>query len=261
MELLRQPWHLRVHVTGHDEAFEIYQYLSKLVDVILCVFEQHDNRPHIHMIFDERKLSKSRVFQKFKEQFPHIKGNQMFACQDVTKVKKKKGLDEPEGGDIEKAKAYLCKGVSVDETPVVVGETKVDVDFYHTQYWKRFMELRASSNREVNMGCQNDSSLVVKAKSKNWSERVYDEIIVKYQNECICINKFQLSNHDKEKYDLARRKIFRYMMKCLGKSVKKISGRIIEELWKGFMNAIVQNTGTEDEANAYSDKIFDTLIQ
>lgn len=256
-------WHLRVHLESREEAFNVYQYLISIVDVILCVFEQHDNRPHIHMLFDETKLSKSRVIQKLLEKFPGIKGNASYSCQDVTKAKKKKGVDEPEGGDIEKAKAYLCKGVSVSETPIVIGETNVDVDFYHIQYWNRFLELKAK-NKEVNMGCQNDSSLVVKAKSKSWTEKVYDEINVKFKKEIGVIVNYQLiyrpSDSEHEMYYEARRDIFRHMMLCLGKSVKKLSSRIIEEIWQGFMNAIIQNSDNVEAKNAYSDKLFNSIV-
>lgn len=258
-------WHLRIHIADQEQACDVYQYLITICDVVLCVFEQHDNRPHIHMLFNERKVTQSTVIQKLKKRFPFIHGNGAYSCQDVTKLKKKKRQDEPESGDPEKAKNYLCKGASINEMPIVIGHTDVDIEKYHNDYWTRYLELKSNGNHEVNMGCQNDSSLVSKAKSKSWSERVFDDVVEKYQSQCMCITQFQLiyrpSDYEKEMYDKSRKEIFRYMMKCLGKAVKKINHKIIEELWSGFINAIIQNSGNEESANAYSDKLFDNLIK
>lgn len=252
-------WHLRIHCISYTPQ-ELYQYLNTICIVVLCVFEQHDNRPHIHMLFEEGALTKSTINQKLVKQFPLLKGNGCYSFSDAEKVVKKKSLGDEDGRSVEKALAYLCKGASVDEMPNVIGQTKVDVEKYHNDYWLLFLELKTKG--KVNTGCQNDS--LPKVKSKTWTERVYDEITKIYVCECQAIVNYQLlykpTDFEKADYDKSRMIIFRYMMKCFGKAVKKISEKIIVEIWDGFMNAIVQNSGNAEAADKYSDKLFNSII-
>lgn len=246
-------WHLRIHC-DHYGSTDLYQYLNTICSVVLCVFEQHDNRPHIHMVFNEGGITKSRVVQKMLERFPLLKGNGAYSCSHVEKMKKKKV------GDAEKALAYLCKGIDKDTLPVVVGKTEIDVAMYHERYW----QVNEMIKEEVNMGCQNDSSSDVKKKPKDWSSRTYAYMETYLKDDIDVIRNHQLlyrvNDSEKKAYENAQRNIFRCMMKCLGQAVKKLSPRIIEELYQGFMNAICQNSENLEIGDAYSDKIFNSLI-
>lgn len=252
---MSELWHLRVHLEDYTSE-EIYYFLVKCCEVILCVYESHNNRPHIHVLFKETLVTKSTIIQKLVKQFPKIKGNGMYSCSKTDKLKKK-GV-----GDDEKAKCYLCKGTDKDTLPNVVGKTQIDIQQYHNDYWLYNTALKASN--EVNMGCQNDPSLLVKAKSKtkSWSEKVYEEMQKMYESE---VNTIKLYYRDVKPsdelvklYDESRRALFRHMMKSLGKNVKKINENIIKDLFNGFINAIVQDDDIAGER--YSDKLFNSLI-
>lgn len=53
--------------------------------------------------------------------------------------------------------------------------------------------------------------------------------------------------------------VFRLMMQCLGRGSKKLSMKIIEELFDGLINSMVQ---TDVEAGeAYSDCIYDQIYE
>lgn len=252
---MSELWHLRIHL-GEYKSEEIYNFLVTCCDVILCVFESHNNRPHIHTLFKETLVTKSTVIQKLVKQFPSIKGNGNYSCSKTDKLKKK-GV-----GDDEKAKCYLCKGEGSETLPVIIGDTKIDYKQYHADYWLANSVLKAKS--EVNMGCQNDPSLFVKAKSKtkSWSEKVYGEMLEIYEVEVNTIilyyDDVKPSDELIRLYDESRRILFRYMMKCLGKNVKKINENIIRDLWQGFLNAILQ--GHESAGEKYSDKLFNSLV-
>lgn len=256
---MSELWHLRIHLHESVSSTDIYTFIAKRCEVIICVFEQHDNRPHLHILFKETDVTKSTIIQNLVKQYPWIKGNGSYSCSKTDKLKKKKVGDD-EKGDDEKAKCYVCKGANKEEMPIVVGKCLIDYKDYHFKYW----QVNAELTEKVNMDCQNGSSLVTKAKSKTktWSERTYDEIRKKYEVECNTIITYYQDVKPSDvlvtQYDLSRRIIFRYMMKCLGQNVKKINENIIRDLWSGFMNSIIQSD--EISGQNYSDKLFNALI-
>jgi hypothetical protein len=163
-------------------------------------------------------------------------------------------------GDDEKAKSYVCKGESNLILPTVIGISKIDVKAYHTKYW----EVNAQVIKEVNMDCQNGSSLITKAKTKTktWTEKVCIDILEKFQPECNTIHSYHIDVKPSDSliasYKKSHQDIFLYFFKCLGKGAKKINETIIRDMFAGVMNFIISQN---DEAhNAYGLKMYKGLF-
>lgn len=240
---MEELYHFRLHYEPYNLS-EILEYIKSKADVLICVHETA-TRNHIHtvLIF---KQTKSTFFQQFLKKYSEYKGNKSYSCE---KVKKKDDMI-----------AYCCKGLSSDILPeVLIKSDDICVVDYHTQYWK--VNAIVMEKKEVNMGCQNGSSLVSKAKSKSWSERVFEQIQDELSSECDVIisynNGFKLTDSEQQLLIEAKRKVFRMVVRCLGKSVKKINENIIRDLYSGFINSILQKD--ETAGNAYADKLFNAF--
>lgn len=237
-------WHFRVHFGEYDYV-DIVKFMTDNADVACSVLEKDDcNRPHIHTVITGFKQTQSTFRQKFKKLFPKIDGNEGYALHKKD--------------DIDAQLRYCMKGPSIDKQPfILVCRKDVNSVELHEAYWKEFMRLR-TQNKGVNMGCQNDPSLNTKAKSKTWTERTYEEIMLKCVNDVnVIITYWTIINpcdRDTNEYTLARMSVFRYMMRCLGKSAKKISSKICKEIFDGFINGIVQTNVTAGDN--YSDDLF-----
>lgn len=247
---MSELFHLRIHL-GEISQNDIYKFLSEKCEVIICVFESHDNRPHLHILFKETKITKSAVIQGLLKNFPSLKGNGAYSCSKTDKMKKKKV------GDDEKAIAYLCKGENRETMPILVGVSTIDIELYHNKYWEVNDHVKA-----VNMGCQNGSAVTQSKKTKSWSEKVYDQMKELYEVEINTIIGYHLdtrpSDYLQKKYDESRQILFCYMMKCLGKGVKKLNENIIRDLWSGILNAILQED--EEAGPKYALTLFTQLI-
>jgi len=254
-------WHLRIHLSeykkelGYDEKF--YTFISQRSELVICVYEQHDNRPHLHMLFKETNVTKSTVIQNLLKQFPLLVGNGSYSCSKTDKMKKKKV------GDDEKAKAYVCKGENKDVLPVIVGVSQIDIKAYHDKFWEVNEKVKsASSNRtEVNSGF-----LVSKAKSKTWMDKVKDEIFENYEVECNTIRTYvrdlKPSEELTKQYKLSHKTVFRHYYKSYGKLVKGFDDNVIRKNWNGIYDSIlaVDEIAHNNKADNVHKALFPHLI-
>lgn len=250
---MAELWHLRIHLPEGISGETFYTFLGQRCEVIICVFEQHDNRPHLHILFKESGITKSTIIQNLLKKYPMLKGNGCYSCSKTDKMKKKKV------GDDEKAKAYVCKGESNTVMPIVIGLCKIDVKAYHTKYW----EVNAEIMEKVNMDCQNGSFSVLKAKSKTktWTEKVCEDIIHIYEIECNTICAYYADAKPSEllfnQYKESHKILFLYFFKCMGKGAKKMNENILRDMFAGIINYITEKN---DVANAgYGSKLYKGL--
>lgn len=238
-------WHFRLHYEDCS-LNEIVDFMKSRAEVVVIV-KEIASRPHIHAVITRFNQTKSTFVQQFLNKFPMFNGNGSYSCSKKN--------------DLEAQIRYCCKGQSKETDPEVLHciET-IDWRVYHEKYWEENLLLKAKSE-EVNKGCQNDPSLVLKVKSKTWTEKVYDELHVQFPEHIITIQTFQLlykpTDKERQVYEDSRKVIFRYVMKAFGKSAKKISNRIIQEIFDGFINGFIQLHG--DAGDKYSDKIYNQI--
>lgn len=120
-------------------------------------------------------------------------------------------------------------------------DENIDANFYHLEYWKENSLLKAKSN-EVNTVLQKDPSLVLKTKSKTWTDRTFDEIQEKCKDEIRIIRGYRIlynpTEAEKRKDDIAQAAIFELMIRCLGRGAKKMNNNILFDMFTGFINGI-----------------------
>jgi len=220
-------FHLRI--TYKEENLNlIIKFIVDNADSLVIVHEVSVNKvPHIHCVLNGFKQTKSTFIQKFTKLFPSLAGNQSYMC-----VKKK---------DREAQLRYCCKGYENISPDVRYKDKNIDVDFYHLEFWKENLLLKAKS-KEVNMGLQKDSSLVLKTKSKTWTEKTFEEIQDKCKDEIRIIRGYKLlynaSESEKRKEEIAQAAIFELMLRCLGRGAKKMNNNILFDMFNGFINGI-----------------------
>lgn len=239
-------WHLRLHTHCLGDLSEFASFLRKYNTVYLMAKEIGEKqKEHLH-IYVKPHTNKSTMIQQLKRQYPKIDGNKDYSCRKITETP-------------ENFVKYCCKGENKNTQPcILVNDGHFDIVENHKQFWLKNDELKSQG---VNMGCQNDPPK--KVKTLSWTEKVYLQIQTKYQNEISIIQAYAANPLKKSDFEIAeetnaRRVIFRHMMKCFGKTVKKLNGNIVTDTFCGFMNAIIQENDVAGEK--YSDKMFDHLI-
>lgn len=239
--------HLRIHtdVINNDiEKFVTFLRSKSETHLVVKELGSKNKREHLHCVFISNKTVSTFRQQLIKE-YPGIAGKQNGAYS-LAAVK-----------DYNSMLQYCCKGEDGNKPCVMYSKDDINTDNLYVKYW----EVNASLKKtEVNMGCQNGSS-VLKAKSKSWTEKVYEEIRTDFEVECNTIITFTMDTHPsdllRQQYIDSKKTIFRHMMRCLGKSAKKINENIVGDLFRGFINGIVQSD--TEAGNAYSDRLFNNL--
>jgi len=233
-------FHFRI-TYGDSDLEALIKFIYDNANVVIIVHEVSlGGVPHIHCILDGFTQTKSTFFQQFKKLFK-LNGNEHFMC------KKKNDRDAQ--------LRYVCKGTCEeipDGWPDVRYFSKLEnalprykgedfYKYYHRWYWTENVLLKAKSN-EVNMGLQKDSSLVLKTKSKSWTDKTFDEIQLKCQDEIRIIRGYRAlynpTDSERNKMEIAESAIFLLMMRCLGKAAKKFSNHTLFEMFNGFLNGI-----------------------
>lgn len=228
---------------GNNSAKLVSDWLLTKSDLYICVREVgKQNNPHIHAVLAFTKITESSFRQGLKKQF-NVNGNSGFSLEKIKK-------------DLQSSIRYCCKGES--ETPyskpdVLHCKSDIDVAHLNAEYWDFVMEQKQKREQVIDdLTCTVKS--VVKKRAKTWSERVVDVLKNEHTDVCEIIRTYvnqpikYLSDDEIECYDEARAKVFEIMMKHLGMGCKKLSHRIVEELYEGFINSIVQqddNVGAE----------------
>lgn len=236
--------HLRVH-TEHLEILTFVEFLKTKSDLVLVVKEigKKEKREHLHILLTPQKTL-STFRQQLLKQYPVIKGNGAYSLETV------KNEDS--------MVKYCCKGED-GKMPNVVFNKGIDIDNEFKLYWEKNNELKSSSG--VNMGCQNASPKKVRVPT--WSEKVFNEILTEFEPEVNTIVTHQLlckpTDFELKQYEESKRILFRFVLKSLGKSVKKLDDNILRSLFNGIINAVI-NTN-EQAGNKYADKLFDKIYK
>lgn len=233
-------WHFRVHYEPYKPQ-EIIDFLVERAEVMIAVRETA-SRPHLHAVLTKFNQTKSTFCQQFLNKFPALNGNGSYSC-----AKK---------DDMQAQIRYCSKGESKETMPEVL-HSQVDVEDYHKRYWEENDLLKEATN-ERNKGLQKDTSSVPKAKSKTWTEKVYGEINEIYKSEIDVIKNYWLLDRpmveEVKAYTIARVTLFRYMMRCFGKAAKKVNNRIVQDIFDGFINGLIQQD--EKAGEKYSDQLY-----
>lgn len=234
-------FHLRIHLDKIDFK-DILEFIKEKCKIVLLVKELGE-RPHLHSIVSFNQ-TKSTFCQQMLKKFPVIKGNGSYSC---VSVKKKDELVH-----------YLLKGNDKDTLPdVIVNSANLDVKQYHTEYWEVNQKIVSG-----NKGLQKDTEIVVKKKSPSWSEKVFTEFCVDNSEHYIAIQTFHMiykpTDFEKEAYNKSCLVLYKHMLRCLGKSRKKLSDFIKRDIYNGFINAIVSENDTAFDV--YCEKDFKKVI-
>lgn len=244
---MSELWHLRIHL-GEIEPKSFYDWLVTRCEVIVCVYEAHDNRPHLHILFKEKDITKSTIIQSMLKKYDTLKGNGSYSCSKTDKLKKKKV------GDDEKAKCYVCKGLK-DSLPIIIGDAKIDVEAYYKQYWQ--VNEKASNHNTIAV-----NSKYQKTKTKTFTERLVEGIFADFEVEVNSIISYHLDTKPNEllvkQYDDSRRTLFRHMILCYGKAIRKINENIIRDTWSTIMNSILATN--EYCSNKQADRWFNYIV-
>lgn len=223
--------------TEQVDVSKLVNFLKTETDVLVIVHEvsKVGHRPHIHATIRFRKAINT-FRDKFRKEFPELFGNKSYS---ISKVR-----------DYESNLKYCLKGAPNDYPDVLYTTlSDDDVKQYYNEYWvvqDSILKSKAKS-KEVNMGCQNDSSLdcisVPKTKSKTWSEKLTKHIIDTYP--LLCQGFIQHHSGQKTDYDLLHETLTGIILEHLGKHSKNLDEFILIRLYNNQLNAIIQQTGDE----------------
>lgn len=240
-------WHFRVHYEPR-KAEEIISFIKDRAEMVLAVRETDANRPHIHSVISEFKQTKSTFVQQFLKEFPELKGNGQYSCSKKD--------------DLEAQLRYCCKGDSEDALPDVLYGS-IDYLKYHNHFWEENLLLKAKSKTEYQL--KGSENVKPKAKSKTWTEKVFDEIKQLYPEHVRAIQEYPkefIHTDDETKRERESRiVIYCYFKKRLG--CKKQSHYLLRDMFTGLMSGLI-NEGSQEASDKYNineyNMIFDVKI-
>lgn len=223
--------------TESIEQDELITFLKENTNVLLAVFETSygSHRPHVHVTLQFPK-SVNAFRDKLRQKFPTIFGNKSYS---ISKVR-----------DYESNLKYCCKGTASDYPDVLYTTIPDDmVKQYYNEYWvvqKSVLKAKAKS-KEVNMGCQNDSSLPEvkqpKVRTLTWSEKLHKTIVADYPG--LCQGFVQYHSGLTVDYDMLHEALTGVILEHLGKHAKNLDEFILIRLYNAQLNSIIQNCGDE----------------
>lgn len=230
-------WHFRVHYEPYNPV-DVVDFIKDKSDMIIAVRETA-SRPHIHSVISEFKQTKSTFVQQFLKQFPDLNGNGSYSCSKKD--------------DLEAQIRYCSKGESKETMPeVLFCRDEVDYKDYHNKYWEENSLLKAKSNNEYESGTVPASeSKKQKAKSKTWTEKVYDEIKELYPEHVRAIQEYQKefihSDTETKMERESRIVLYCYFKKRLGP--KKQSDYLLRDMFTGIISGLIQESQYSDKYN------------
>jgi len=237
-------WHFRVHYEPRTPN-EIIDFIKDRADVIIAVRETA-SRPHIHSVISEFKQTKSTFIQQFLKEFPELKGNGHYTCS----IK----------DDKEAQIRYCSKGESKETMPEIL-YCREDINWkdYHDDYWKENSLLKAKSKAEYQPN--GSENVKQKAKSKTWTEKVFDEIKELYPEHVTAIQmypkEFIHTEMETKKERESRIVIYNYMKKRLGS--KKQSDYILRDIFTGLMSGLIQE-GPVESSEKYNTNEYNRIF-
>lgn len=196
---------IRYNHTDDENLRQYHEFIQHFGKPYILVVEQADEevkRTHTHAwIQDEITIDAFR--KQLKKRFPLINGNKDFSIVRV------KNPDE--------MLRYVCKGVSDDHMPLVVGATitKLDINDYHKRYWEARKDFKASKGITK-----------TKNQTQSWSDKMFEELKehIPYIEE--------ISSHE-------IKQITAFTLKRLGRTGKKLGLKLISEMVLGFANGLL----------------------
>lgn len=209
--------HLAIRFAHKDEA-ELEAYKTFLIDYavpMLLVLEEADEevkRTHTHAII--QTTIKIGTFRKqLKNKFPESIGNTDYSLKQAAKP--------------EAMLRYVAKG-KVSTPPIVIYSNYSSdiVTRAHQDYWVQNEELRKNNSPQKS------------PKSQTWSEKVFEEIKQFPKPEGGWSNKTEHVH-----------KVFQHVMKCMGRTGKKLNVSIIRDIVNGFMNGLIEGKNRADYEN------------
>lgn len=211
-------YHFRVHYGDYREA-DITVFIKQNSDPDIIVREVGD-RPHIHSIITPTK-TKSTFIQKFLLKFPDCKGNGGYSCMKVD--------------NYSSLLHYLCKGADQHTQPEVIGhKASIDISKYHDEYWI------VNKSHTVSFGEKKKKEKVYPFLTQVKMEfESLNPVAVMDLSNPICI-RYMPNDHEKKTYEDSKKDLLRFLLKMLGKSVKILNDGIIINMFKGIMNAYIQ---------------------
>jgi len=197
-------YHFRLTDENRDMLVSVVTWLRSQTVVHLAVHEiSKQGKAHIHVIFDTK--CKSTLIQNFHKEFKkRWCGNKSFSCETLKK-------------ELENNYIYLCKGTRDTQPDVLYKLIDIDVTKYHNKYWE---------DKPKEQDYKLNPKLLVKAKSKTWSELLTEELIEKYPK-----RKWEYCAADIDD-------LWSIVLKNLGKNSKKLNGHIVRDLVLGQLNAL-----------------------
>lgn len=215
-------FHFRVHI-DNIKLDKLVKFMKENAVVTLIVQEE-GTRPHIHSIIEPIKTV-STYRQKFLKEFPECKGNKCYSLEEVK--------------DIEKMKAYLCKGQK-DKSEIVnvVYNKDIDIDHYWVTYWE--------VNKTLNKSVDRKKTIPWLHQIKNLFEQEHPQDVSAIQT---LSDAWKITEYEQEHLSEAKLRLFSFMMEHLGTSVKIIDNVIIERMFKGLMNSFIQTSNIKERYN------------
>ena len=205
---------------SHSDISQCEQFKTFLISYavpLIIVLEDADeevNRSHTHSLI-QTPITINTFRKQLKKNFPDINGNKDFSITQVN--------------DPAAMLRYVAKGKK-DTSPQILFSnfTPELVAKSHLEYWTQNSQLKKSTVKKTQ-------------KTHTWSEKVLEEL------KALSIPEGGWSNR-LECVDV----VFKHVLKCLGKTAKKLNVSIIRDLVNGFMNALIIGKNRSD----YEQQLF-----
>lgn len=227
-------FHFRVHI-DNLEMENLVGFIKSNANTLLIVKEQGD-RPHIHCIIEPLKTV-STFRQCFLKKFTQCKGNKCYSLEEVK--------------DLDKLKSYLSKGESETIMPEVIYNKDIDISAYHISYWEVNKSLKSNTasqkpNKVKTVTWSQEVKLQFEKENPTDVQELSDPIESRWQP-----TDFEIKSHQD-----CKKRLFKFMMKKLGKNVKVIDDNVMIRLYKGILNSYIQDGNHSDK---FGDYLFDKL--
>ncbi|MEO5351307.1 MAG: hypothetical protein H7836_16945, partial [Magnetococcus sp. YQC-3] len=122
----------------------------------------------------------------------------------------------------------------------------INIQTYHEAYWAENLLLKAKGKKDEYQSNESENSLKPKAKSKTWTEKVFEEMLELFPTQVTEIQTYHTTfvhtDAERASYRQSRIQLYCYMKQRLG--CKKQSLFILRDMYSGFISGIVQLNDT-----------------
>lgn len=219
---------MRVTEEDNEKIQQVMLWLRSVTNVMIVAKENGSitEKKHIHCLFEHDPKKLSTLRQQFLKKFDCYKGNKSYSLESIKK-------------ELENNQRYLCKGEKEGEHNILWSiYTDSEIQKFHNDYWQQ----NASQNYSKKDKEKTNTSWSQKVKLEfNIIHEQYVNTIIHYHSD------YQPSDYLKTQYEEARRQLFNFILKCLGKSAKLLDEQIIRKLYNGIMNQYIQQDAKASE--------------